>query len=75
MLFACSEFGYVDKEQSDMRFHFVKDHLGSIRQVIDQDGNISSARDYYPYGSILREYNNGQEERFMFTEKEPDFDG
>ena len=60
------------KEQSDMRFHFVKDHLGSIRQVIDQDGNISSARDYYPYGSILREYNNGQEERFMFTEKERD---
>ena len=55
-----------------MRFHFVKDHLGSIRQVIDQDGNISSARDYYPYGSILREYNNGQEERFMFTEKERD---
>ena len=72
MILACSEFGYVDKEQSNMRFHFVKDHLGSIRQVIDQDGNISSARDYYPYGSILREYNNGQEERFMFTEKERD---
>ena len=64
--------GYVDKEQSDMRYYFIKDHLGSIRQVIDQDGNITSAIDYFPYGSILREYNNGQEERFKFTEKERD---
>ncbi len=59
--------GYVDKENSNERYYFIKDHLGSIRQVINENGNISSARDYYPYGSILRETNNGQEERFKFT--------
>ncbi len=54
-----------------------KDHLGSIRQVIHKtadygNSNITGARDYYPYGRILRETNNAEEERFKFTEKERD---
>ncbi len=57
---------------SDERFYYIKDHLGSIRQVVDQNGDISSARDYYPYGSILREYTVGDDEKYKFTEKERD---
>ncbi len=64
--------GYVDKTNPDERFYYVKDHLGSIREVFNESGTLTSARDYYPYGSILREYNAGQEERFKFTEKERD---
>ena len=52
-------------------------NFGSIRQIIHKtadygNNNITGARDYYPYGRILRETNNAQEERFKFTEKERD---
>jgi len=52
-------------------------YFGSIRQVIHKtsdygNNNITGARDYYPYGRILRETNSTQEERFKFTEKERD---
>jgi len=64
--------GYIDKTSSN-RFYYIKDHLGSIRQVIDENGNIAAARDYYPYGGILREHNSSlTNDRYKFTEKERD---
>ena len=35
-------------ERYDSRNYYIKDHLGSIRVVVDQDGEIVSAQDYYP---------------------------
>ncbi len=40
--------------------------------VIDENGDISSARDYYAYGDKLREYIVGNEEKYKFTGKERD---
>lgn len=71
-IFGNGMVGYVEKGSTDKRYYYVKDHLGSIRLVIDEDGDISSARDYYAYGDILREYVVGNEEKYKFTEKERD---
>jgi len=32
------------------RRYYVKDHLGSIRAVLDGSGSVKEARDYYPFG-------------------------
>lgn len=59
--------------RSDELFYYIKDHLGNIRQVIDQDGNIVSANDYYSFGEILRSFNTGSfDGRYKITEKERD---
>lgn len=71
-LFGNGMVGYVEKGTTDKRYYYVKDHLGSVRMVIDEEGDISSARDYYAYGDILREYVIGNEEKYKFTEKERD---
>jgi len=57
------------------RFYYVKDHLGSIRQTINEEGEIVAAQDYYAYGEIIpgRSYNAGMtDENIKFTEKERD---
>ncbi|MEW6196676.1 MAG: RHS repeat-associated core domain-containing protein, partial [Bacteroidota bacterium] len=41
----------------------------SVRSVVDNNGNVVSAQDYYPYGELLRSYNAS---RYLFTEKERD---
>jgi len=71
-IFGNGMVGYVKKDTPDERFYYVKDHLGSIRLVVDEEGEISSARDYYAYGGILQEYIVGDEEKYKFTEKERD---
>ncbi|MBN2521166.1 MAG: hypothetical protein JXB17_11710, partial [Bacteroidales bacterium] len=55
------------------RYYYVKDHLGNIRQTIDENGVIISAQDYSPYGEIVRSYNNADvNDKYKFTEKERD---
>jgi len=59
------------------RYYYVKDHLGSIRQTINEDGEIVAAQDYYAYGEIIpgRSYNAGMvDEKYKFTEKERDIE-
>ena len=56
------------------RYYYLKDHLGSIRLTIDENGNKVHAQDYYPFGEVLREYTTtGIEEKYKFTGKERDF--
>jgi hypothetical protein len=47
---------------------------GSIRMTLDENSNIFSAQDYYPYGEILRSYTlgSGVNNKYYFTEKERD---
>jgi len=35
------------------RRYFLKDHLGSIRATVDQNGNVDSYDDYYPFGLVM----------------------
>ena len=57
------------------RYYYLKDHLGSIRVVVDETGNIVSSDDYDPWGMILNgrstdgSYLNA---KYKFTSKERD---
>ena len=57
------------------RFYYLKDHLGSIRVVVNETGEIVSSDDYYPFGMILNgrstntAYTNA---KYKFTSKERD---
>lgn len=66
----------ANNNRTDTRQYYFKDHLGSIRQVIDGGGtfDIIGAQDYYPYGEILRQYTTGSNvnDKYKFTEKERD---
>ncbi len=72
------EFGNQQSywERHDRRNYYIKDHLGSIRVVVDQDGQIVSAQDYYPFGETLREFtaSSGVNDKYKFTEKERDIE-
>jgi RHS repeat-associated protein len=60
-------------QRTDSKYYYVKDHLGNIRVTLQQNGNLASARDYYPYGETLRAYTTaGVGDRYQFTEKERD---
>jgi len=63
-------------QRRDRRNYYIKDHLGSIRVVVDQGGEIVSAQDYYPFGETLRTYTtgSGQNDKYKFTEKERDIE-
>ncbi|MCF8434178.1 MAG: RHS repeat-associated core domain-containing protein, partial [Crocinitomicaceae bacterium] len=60
---------------------FAYDHLGNTRVTYslnmnptthETEFNIDYVADYYPYGKILREFVNGQKERFLTTQHERD---
>lgn len=36
-----------------VRYYDLTDHLGSIRVVVDEDGNSVGFDDYYPFGQIM----------------------
>ena len=42
--------------------------------TLDENSDIVSAQDYYPYGEILRSYTlgSGANKKYYFTEKERD---
>ncbi|GBD92148.1 hypothetical protein BMS3Abin04_02882 [bacterium BMS3Abin04] len=68
--------GYVEKPSGN-RYYYVKDHLGSIRQVIHKtadygNDNVVASKNYQPYGSVIAAYNNATDDRYNFTEKERD---
>jgi RHS repeat-associated protein len=56
------------------KYYYLKDHLGSIRAIYDQNINLVSAQDYdcWGYELINRTYNN--ENKYKFTSKERDLE-
>jgi hypothetical protein len=50
---------------------------GSIRMTLDENSDIFSAQDYYPYGEILRSYTTAADVnskyKYFFTERESAF--
>ena len=54
-------------------FHFyVRDHLGSIRRIVRQDGVVERTNHYYPYGGLHSESTGTTAHRFRFSGKEYD---
>ena len=57
------------------RLYYVKDHLGSVRLTVDQNGSVVSYDDYDPWGMVLegRSGNSGDaNDKIKFTGKERD---
>ncbi len=56
------------------KHYYVTDHLGSIRVVFDEEGNVIEARDYYPLGLQIpdRTFVSGSQTREGFTGYELD---
>ncbi len=54
--------------------YYVKDHLGSTREVINDEGRVTEATMYYPYGTMvsLLKPPTGDNAREKFTGKELD---
>jgi RHS repeat-associated protein len=53
------------------KYYYLKDHLGSIRVVVDTVGEIVSYNDYDPWGMIL----NGRSSNFGFADDKYKFTG
>ena len=51
------------------RQYFLKDHLGSVRAVVDSLGDIVGRQDYYPLGSQFR--SGGIKSAFLGKSKDP----
>jgi RHS repeat-associated protein len=57
------------------RYFYIKDHLGSIRAVLNEDSRIANAQDYDAWGYILENRSdNPGNSMYKFTGKERDKD-
>ena len=54
---------------SPLYFFFIKDHLGSTRVVVRQDGRLVQSIQYYPYG---KSWDGGYSQPYLYNGKEID---
>jgi RHS repeat-associated protein len=65
--------GYFDFA-TNKRYYYLKDQLGNVRCVVDEQGNVTSWTDYTAYGAI-REQNSGTSyDPYKFLTKEHDLE-
>jgi len=63
--------GYVDLQNH--KYYYIKDHLGSVRVVVNESNNIVSAQDYDMWGSIMEGRSfDSYKSKYKFTGKERD---
>jgi len=68
-------FGRAEKSGSSyVAYYYLKDHLGSTRVVMKEDGTRVEGYDYEPWGGIMpgRSYASGSNTKEKFTGKERD---
>lgn len=58
-------------KSNGVRYFYLKDHLGSIRAVINQNNVVVQAQDYDPWGHIARTWDSTSTD-YKFTGKERD---
>ena len=51
--------------------YYLADHLGSTRSLLDEEGTVTAAYDYWPYGKVLASSGTGST-HFRFTGHERD---
>ena len=54
---------------------FIKDHLGSVRAVVSETGEVLQTNDYYPFGDLFSSAGPADTSgnRYRFTGKELGF--
>jgi RHS repeat-associated protein len=69
----------IAQQQWDFRFgftyfYYLKDHLGSMKMILNSSGGVDSYNDYYPYGMQMPGRNSvsSADARYKFTSKELD---
>jgi len=65
--------GYIDHSNGNRYCYYLKDHLGSIREVTSYQGNIGTKiqdTQYYPSGTAFEQSHGVGEQPFKFTGKE-----
>ena len=55
----------------DSASYYLADHLGSTRSLVDEEGTVTAAYDYWPYGKVLALSGTGST-HFRFTGHERD---
>ena len=71
-VYGTDNVGKITKEDTEeFNFYYLKDHLGSIRAVINEDNEVVNAQDYDMWGFLLENRSFGGE-RYKFTGKERD---
>ena len=64
-----TEEGYVDLENSNTYYYYLKDHQGNNRVVINKDGDVKETNHYYPFGGL---FNSDNEQPYKYNGKELD---
>ena len=64
--------GYVDfSSGSPVYMFFLKDHLGSVRAVVTETGEVVQTNEYYPYGDLFsNSESENSDNRLRFSGKE-----
>ena len=59
---------------NESSYYYLTDHLGSIRVIIDESGNVVSHTDYYPFGMAMpgREITNLTNDFYKYNGKQLD---
>ncbi len=65
--------GYIDCSGDEpVACFYLKDHLGNVRMVVDEDGNIVQVNDYYPFGALYGSGTGDAAQRYKYNGKELD---
>ena len=61
----------IARVAGDGRKYYLADHLGSTRSLVDEEGAVTAAYDYWPYGRVMATSGTGNT-HFRFTGHERD---
>ena len=67
--------GLIAMREGEHTYFFCKDHLGSVRVVLDQDSQVCAGFDYLPFGELIAR--NGQSTpqfHYLYTGQEFDWE-
>ncbi len=75
-IFGNDNIGQIKRNGSSLkRYYYLKDHLGSIKMIVNTGDTMVGYNDYHPYGGILSgrsEIPSDADARYKFTGKERD---